>query len=132
MIENKKDNQLGRKSATDIIGEKLSPKAKNILAKLDNQEKLIKHKLLYFKASNTNEFDFRDYSFLKELFKQIYYRNFKIEDAERKQDEFMAVYNALEKYNPKKPDYVTARKNLLINAQNFYDGREMIINVFKN
>ena len=132
MIENKKDNQLGRKSATDIIGEKLSPKAKNVLAKLDNQEKLIKHKLLYFKASNTNESDFRDYSFLKELFKQIYYRNFKIEDAERKQDEFMAVYNALEKYNPKKPDYVTARKNLLINAQNFYDGREMIINVFKN
>ena len=79
-----------------------------------------------------SEFDFRDYSSLKELFKQIYYRNFKIKDAERKQDEFMAVYNALEKYNPEKPDYATARKNLLINAKNFYDGREMIINAFKN
>ena len=34
MTENKKDNQLGIKSATDIIGEKLSPKAKSIPAKL--------------------------------------------------------------------------------------------------
>ena len=28
---------------------------------------------------------------LKELFKEIYYRNLKIEDAERKQDEFIVV-----------------------------------------
>ena len=132
MIENKNDHQLGIKSATDIIIEKLSPKAKNILAKLDNHEKRIKDKWLYFKASNANEFDFRDNSSLKELFKQIYYRNIKTEDVERKQDEPVAVYNALEKYNPKKPDYVTARKNLLINAKKIYDGKEMIINAFKN
>ena len=40
MTEHKKDNQLGIKSAADIIDEKLSPKAKTLLAKLDNQEKL--------------------------------------------------------------------------------------------
>ena len=45
--ENKKDNQLGIKSAADIIDENLSPEAKNILAKLDNQEKLIKYKWLF-------------------------------------------------------------------------------------
>ena len=44
MIENKEDNQLGIKSTADIIDEKLSPDAKNILAKLTNQEKLIKYK----------------------------------------------------------------------------------------
>ena len=38
MTENKKDNQLGIKSATDIIDEKVSPEAKNILAMLTNQE----------------------------------------------------------------------------------------------
>ena len=71
MIENKKDNQLGIKSAADVIGEKLSPKAKNMLAKLDNQEKLIKYKWRYFKANNVNEFDFRDFRILKELFRAI-------------------------------------------------------------
>ena len=69
---------------------------------------------------------------MKELFKAIYYRNLSIEDAERKQDEFMTIYNALENYGARKPEYVTAKNNLLINAKNFYDGREMIINAFKN
>ena len=56
------------------------------------------------------EFDFREYYSLKELFKAIYYRNLKIEDAERKQYEFMTVFNVLERYNPRKSDYVTAKK----------------------
>ena len=35
----------------------------------------------------------------------------------------MTIFNALEKYSPTKSDYVTARKNLLINGKNVYDGR---------
>ena len=31
-----------------------------------------------------------------------------------------------------KPEYVTAKNNLLINAKNLYNGREEIINAFKN
>ena len=44
MTEDKKDNQLGIKSAAHMINEKLPPQAKNILGKLDNQERLIKYK----------------------------------------------------------------------------------------
>ena len=44
----------------------------------------------------------------------------------------MAALDALDKYKPRKPDYETPRKNLSINAKKFYDGREMIINTFKN
>ena len=44
----------------------------------------------------------------------------------------MAALDALDKYKPGKLDYETARKNLLINAKKFYDGREIIINAFKN
>ena len=128
MTEDKKDNELGIKSGADMIDEKLSPEARN---KLDNQKKLIEYKWLYFKASNVNEFDFREYNSLKELFKAIYYRNLKTEDAERKQDEFIIFLDALDKYKPRKPDYETARKSILINAKNFYNGREMIINAFK-
>ena len=84
MTENKKDNQLDIKSAADITDEKLSPGAKNILTQLTNQERLIRYKWLYFKPSNVNEFDFRGYNSLKELFQAIYYINLKTEDAERK------------------------------------------------
>ena len=48
------------------------------------------------------------------------------------QEEFESILGALEKYNPKKPEYVTAKNNRLINAKNLYDGREEIINRFKN
>ena len=43
MIENKKDNQLGIKSVTHILGEELSQEAKNLLVRLSNQEKIIKY-----------------------------------------------------------------------------------------
>ena len=55
-----------------------------------------------------------------------------IEEAEAIQEEFDAVYGALEKYKPKKEPYIGKRNKLLINAKNFYDGREIIINAFKN
>ena len=40
--------------------------------------------MAFSKPINVNEFDFREYNSLKELFKAIYYRNLKIEDAEKK------------------------------------------------
>ena len=43
----------------------------------------------------------------------------------------MAIFNALDKDGPRKPNYVTGRKNLLINAKRISGGREMIINAFK-
>ena len=49
MIKNKKYNQLGINSAADMIYEKLSPDAKNMLAKISNQEKLINYKKLDFR-----------------------------------------------------------------------------------
>ena len=107
-------------------------KQKNVLSKLTNQEKLIKYKWLYFQPSNPNEFDFREYDSLKELFKAIYYRNLSVEDAERKQDGFMGICNVLENYNARKHEYVNAKNNPLIDAKIFYDGREMIIDAIKN
>ena len=55
-----------------------------------------------------------------------------IDQAERIQDEYEAQFNALKKYRPRTPDYVKERKQLLNNAKKNYDGREMIINAFKD
>ena len=132
MIKNKKDDQLGINSAADMIYEKLSPEAKNMLAKISNQEKLINYKKLDFRRDNSLEFYFSDYRSLKKLFKAIYYRKISIDDAEGIQEEYKAILSALEGYNPRKPEYIITKNNLLINAKNLYDGREEIINVFKN
>ena len=103
-----------------------------MLEKLNNQEKLINDRKLYFKAGNNLDYDFSKYRSLEELFKSIHYRNIRIEKAERIQDEFNGVYGALEKYKPKKEPYIEKRRKLLINADSFYKGREMIIYAFKN
>ena len=66
------------------------------------------------------------------MFKAIYYRNLYIDKAERIQDEFKARLDLLKKCNRRNPNYVTARKNLLTNAENLYDGKQMIIDAFKN
>ena len=69
---------------------------------------------------------------MKELFKAIYYRNLTIEEAESIREEFEAVIGAFDNYGAKKPKYKEGKTKLLINARNFYDGREMIINAFRN
>ena len=62
----------------------------------------------------------------------MYHRYLSIDKAERMQDAYEVQFSALKKYKPKNFDYLTARKNLLNNAKKFFDGREIIINTFKN
>ena len=62
MIENKDSKQLGIKSVINIFHEELSQEAKNMLIKLNAQEKSIDYKKLIFKRNKNLEFDFRDYS----------------------------------------------------------------------
>ena len=48
------------------------------------------------------------------------------------QDQFNAVLNALNNYNPRKPEYLKDKINLLDNAKKLYDGSKIIIDAFKN
>ena len=48
------------------------------------------------------------------------------------QDEFSAVISALKNYAPRDNKYVEAKNKLLNNVENFYKGREKIIEGFKN
>ena len=107
-------------------------KQKMCLLSLVIKKKLLTTKNLVLREKKKLSFDFRGYRSLKELSEAIYYRNLSIDKTDRIQDEYEAQFAALEKYEPKTSDYATARKNLLINAKNFYDGREMIINAFKD
>ena len=55
-----------------------------------------------------------------------------IDKAEIKQDEFNLILGVLNDYTPKAQKYVEAKNKLLDNAKNFYEGREKIIEGFKN
>ena len=48
------------------------------------------------------------------------------------EDEFNAVLNTLKKYSPKNPEHIKEKINFLDNVKSFYDGRNMIINAFKD
>ena len=109
-IEDKTDNQLKEnidsqlrvKSIGYAIKEKLSEEVKNMLEKLNNQEKLINYQKLYLKGGNNVEYDFCDYRSFKEFFKAIYYRKITIEEAEAIQEEFDGVFGALKIYGARK------------------------------
>ena len=78
------------------------------------------------------DYDFSDYETFKELFRELYYRKITIDEAESKQEEFNTVLYVLKNYSPKHDKYVMLKNNLVDNASKFYEGREKIINGFKN
>ena len=78
------------------------------------------------------DYDFSDYKTLKELFRDLYYRNITVDEEESKQDEFNAVLHVLKSYSPKNEEYVILKNNLVDNASNFYKGREKNMEGFKN
>ena len=132
-LEENKDNQLGVKSICYTVKEELSQVAKNMLEKLNNQEKLINYRKLSFRRDNNNDYDFTNFNSLRELFRTIYYGEILIPGAEREQDEFDDMIGILKKYKPREDSkYYKLKQDLLINAKKFYDGRDMIIKTFKD
>ena len=96
--------------------------------KLNNQEKLINYKKLYFKRGDKVDYDFTNFSFLREFFRAIYYGEILMPGPEREQGNFDDIIKILKAYKPRKDSkFYKLKQDLLINAQNLYDGREMII-----
>ena len=128
-----KDNQLGVKSIGYTIKQKLIQEAKNMLEKLNNKEKIINCSKLNLKGGNNVDYDFSNFRPLRELFRVIYYGDVIIPGAEREKDEFYDMLEILKECTPRKDSkYKKLKDDLLINAQNFNDGREIIINAFKD
>ena len=59
--EENKDSQLGVKSIGYTVKEELSQEAKNMLDRLNNQEKLIDYRKLNFKGGNNVDYDFTNF-----------------------------------------------------------------------
>ena len=127
----KKDNQLNIKLTGYTVKEELSQETMNILNKLANQEKRINYRKLNFGGGNNRDYDFNSYKHSKELFRAFYYREILLRGAEKEQNEFDDLLDALKECRPITRKYVKSKKVLLINAKNYYDGREIIIDDLK-
>ena len=130
--EDQKYNQSVLKPIGYTIRNQLPEKAIKAFNDLVDKEKTINYTRLHYKGCNNNEYDFTIFSSLGELLKQIYYGKLLIPAVEREQDEFYYLLDDLKKYNPRDEKHISAKDKFLKNIQNFYDGREMIIKVFKN
>ena len=112
--------------------EGLLKRLKNIEGKIDRQLNENKDSHLGIKSiSYTIKEKLKEIFTIKEIFKANYYRKITIEEAEAIQKEFNGVIWALEIYGARKPKCIK-KERLLINARNFYDGRKMIIDAFKD
>ena len=69
---------------------------------------------------------------LKSYLETFYYKKVTIYDAEHTQDGFNSVLGVLSDYTPNTQKYIEAKNKLLDNAKSFYEGREKIIEGFKN
>ena len=78
------------------------------------------------------DFDFRMFLPLKPFFNSIYFGEVLIPAAEREQDVFEEILENLKKYEPRTEVNIKDKNDTLTSGQNLYDGREIIINAFKN
>ena len=127
-----KNNTEKMKEVIDFVKETLSLEANALIEEIRSIQKDVDYKTLTIKGGNNVAYDISNYKTFKELFRDIYYRNMLADEAERRQDEFSAVLNALRSYTPKGQKYNEAKNKLLDNARNFYKGREKTIEGFKN
>ena len=132
LLEVKDKTKENIKEVTDFVDQPLSFEAKELINEIKTIQKNVDYRKLKIKGGNNVDYDFSDYKTFKELFRDLYYKKTTINYAERKQDEITGVMGALKAYAPRDNKYVEAKNKLLNNVKNFYEGREKIIEGFKN
>ena len=95
-LENKVENK-DIKEVTGFADQPLSFEAKNLINEIKTIHKNADYRKLKIKSGNNVDYDFSDYKTFKELFRDLYYKETTIDEAERKQDEIDGVIGALKK-----------------------------------
>ena len=132
LLEVKNNTEGNIKEVTDFVDQPLSFEAKELIEEIKVIQKDVDYRKLKIRGGNNVDYDFSDYKIFKELFRDLYYKETTIDDVETKQDEISAVIAVLKNYAPRDNKYVEAKNKLLKNVKSFYEGREKIIEGFKN
>ena len=102
-IEGKSEQQLKAikskneniKEITDFVEEPLSLEAKGLIQEIKIMQKDVDYTKLKITGGNKNTYDFSDYGTFKELFRDLYYRNMTIDEAEKKNKTNLMEYLVL-------------------------------------
>ena len=79
-------NKAGNiKELTNFVKEPLRLEAKPLIDETGSIQKDVDYRKLIIRDVNNVTYDFGDYKTFKELFRDIYYRNMTIDEAEKKQ-----------------------------------------------
>ena len=119
------------KEVTNFVRESLSPEAMALIEEVRAIQKDVYYRKLKIRGGSNVTYDFSDHKTFNELYRGLYYKNMTINDAEMKQNKFNSIRVALNNYFPKDKKYIEAKNSLANNAKNFYEGREKILNDFK-
>ena len=80
----KAENKTGNiKEVTDFVDQPLSLEAKELIEEIRAIQGDVDYRKLKIRDGNNTDYDFSDYKIFKELFKGLYYKKDKIEEAER-------------------------------------------------
>ena len=118
-IEDKSEEQLkaikikneNMKEVTNFVKEPLSLEANALIEEMKIIQRDVDYRKLKIIGVNGVPYNFRDYKRFEELFRDIYYRTFKINKAEQKKDAFNVELNALSKYvRSKRPKIRSSKK----------------------
>ena len=120
------------KEVTDFVDQPLSLEAKELIEEIRAIQEDVDYRKLKIRGGNNTDYDFSDYKTCKELFKGLYCKKITIEEAEREQDEFNAIIGVLEDYTTRNNKYIEEKNKLLNYVKEIYEGREKIIEGFKN
>ena len=132
LLEVKNKTEENIKEVTDFVDQPLSFEAKELIEEIKNIQKDLDYKKLKIRGGNNVDYNFSDYKTFKELFRELYYKTTTIDFLERKQHEITGVMGALKCHAPRDNRYIEAKNKLVNNVENFYKGREKIIEGFKN
>ena len=81
----------------DFVKEPLSLEAKGLIEEIKIIQKDVDYRKLKITDGSITTYDFSYYKTFKELFRDLYYRNMTIHEAERKQYKFDGINNRREK-----------------------------------
>ena len=95
-LKNKVENK-DIKEVTGFADQPLSFEAKKLINEIKTIHKNVDYRKLKIKSGNNADYDFSDYKTFKELFRDHYYKETTIDEAERKQDEIDGAIGALKK-----------------------------------
>ena len=102
-----------------------------LFEEIKTRQKNVDYRKLKVTGGNNVTYDFNDLKRFNDFFKGIRFKKMSIDDAEMKQNEFDAKFNALSRCSPRNQKYIDTNIKLLDNPKTFYEESKKIIEGFK-